>query len=149
MRKKIFLSIFSGAICFCAHSQLTINNAVFFIQSGATVTVQGDVTSNVDIQGTGLLQLKGSTLQNVDMGGFTIPNLEIDNPANATLVSNARIGSGMLFTIGKITQGNFNMRIADVATISGGGTGKFFETNGTGQLMKEASSNISNDVMPV
>ncbi|MBK7678751.1 MAG: hypothetical protein IPJ29_04985 [Chitinophagaceae bacterium] len=84
MRKKIFLSIFSGAICFCAHSQLTINNAVFFIQSGATVTVQGDVTSNVDIQGTGLLQLKGSTLQNVDMGGFTIPNLEIDNPANAT-----------------------------------------------------------------
>ena len=149
MRKKIFLSIFSGAICFCAHSQLTINNAVFFIQSGATVTVQGDVTSNVDIQGTGLLQLKGSTLQNVDMGGFTIPNLEIDNPANATLVSNARIGSGMLFTNGKITQGNFNMRIADVATISGGGTGKFFETNGTGQLMKEVSSNISNYVMPV
>ena len=52
-----------------------------------SVTVQGDVTSNVDIQGTGLLQLKGSVLQNVDMGGFTIPNLELDNAANATLLN--------------------------------------------------------------
>ena len=66
--KRIFISLLlvTGAINSIA--QLKIDNAVFFIQPGATVTVQGDVTSNVDIQGTGLLQLKGSALQNVDMG---------------------------------------------------------------------------------
>ena len=64
--------------------------------------MQGDVTSNVDIQGTGLLQLKGSALQNVDMGGFAIPNLELDNIANTTLINtNARIGTNLTFTNGK------------------------------------------------
>lgn len=139
MRKKIFLSIFSGAICFCAHSQLTINNAVFFIQSGATVTVQGDVTSNVDIQGTGLLQLKGSTLQNVDMGGFTIPNLEIDNTANVTLLNtNAKIGSSLTLTNGRLRLGNQNLRIASsITSVAGVSSAKFIETNGSGVLTKE------------
>jgi hypothetical protein len=149
MRKIIFLSFFAGTITFTANSQLFIDNATFFIQSGATVTVQGDVTSNVDIQGPGLLQLKGSSNQNVNMNGFTIPNLQMDNTANATLLGNARIGSSMLFTNGKIIQGNFNMRLADVATVTGGGASKFFETTGTGQLMKEVSANLTNYVMPV
>ena len=39
------------AICNIASAQLYIDNAQFFIQSGATVTVQGNVTSNADIQG--------------------------------------------------------------------------------------------------
>ncbi|MBK9658931.1 MAG: hypothetical protein IPO68_03345 [Chitinophagaceae bacterium] len=139
MRKKIFLSIFSGVISFCAHSQLIINNAVFFIQSGATVTVQGDVTSNVDIQGTGLLQLKGSTSQNVDMGGFTIPNLEIDNTANVTLLNtNARIGSSLTLTNGRLRLGNQNLRIASsITSVAGVSSAKFIETNGSGVLTKE------------
>jgi hypothetical protein len=134
---------------FAAKAQLYIDNATFFIQTGATVTVQGDVTSNVDIQGPGKVLLKGTTNQNVNMNGFTIPNLEMDNTANATLLGNARIGTSMLFTNGKILQGNFNVRLADVATTTGGGVSKFFETNGTGQLLKEVSANLTNYVMPV
>src|SRR5687767_14100823 len=102
MRRLILLFVCGGIAMIPCHSQLKIDNAVFFIGAGATVTVQGDVTSNVDIQGTGLLQLKGSVLQNVDMGGFTIPNLELDNAAHATLLNtNTRIGTSMLFTNGK------------------------------------------------
>jgi hypothetical protein len=134
---------------FTAKAQLFIDNATFFIQTGATVTVQGDVTSNVDIQGPGKVLLKGTTNQNVNMNGFSIPNLEMDNTANATLTGNARIGSSMLFTNGKIVQGNFNVRLADVATATGGGASKFFETNGTGQLLKEVSANLTSYVMPV
>jgi hypothetical protein len=149
MRRIISLTALICIFWINAKAQLVINSATLFIQAGATVTVQGDVTSNVDIQGPGLLQLKGSALQNVNMNGFTIPNLEIDNTANATLLGHARIGTSMLFTNGKIIQGNFNMSIADVATISGGGAGKFFETTGTGQLMKEVTANLTNYVMPV
>jgi hypothetical protein len=150
MRKIIFLSFFAGTVAFTAHSQLFISSgSTFHIQAGAVVTVQGDVTSSADIVGPGLLQLKGSSNQNVNMNGFTIPNLEMDNAANATMTGNARIGTSMLFTNGKIMQGNFNMRIADVATVTGGGASKFFETTGTGQLMKEVTSNLTNYVMPV
>ncbi len=143
MRKIIS---FTFLVCICgvsAKAQLVIDNATFFIQSGATVTVQGDVTSNVDIQGTGLLQLKGSSLQNVNMNGFTIPNLELDNTANASLTSNARIGTNLNFVNGKIILGNYNMKFASSATGTGGGTSKFLETTGTGQAQLEVSTDIS------
>lgn len=43
-----------GIVCLSfnvAHAQLFIDQATFTIQSGATVTVLGDVTSNADILG--------------------------------------------------------------------------------------------------
>lgn len=141
--------VFFGGLS-AANAQLTIDNAVFFIQPGATVTVQGDVTSNVDIQGTGLLLLKGSTLQNVDMGGFTIPNLELDNTAHATLLnSNARIGNSFVFTNGKFQTGNLNLTLGPAATVTGNNASKFFWTNGTGQLKKELNANITAFELPV
>jgi hypothetical protein len=131
------LLVTSGALTLRA--QLKIDNAVFFIGSGATVTVQGDVTSNVSIQGTGLLQLKGSSLQNVDMGGNTIPNLELDNAAHATLLNtNARIGSSMIFTNGRFRLGNQNLLIDPaISSLGGVSSARFIETNGTGVLTKE------------
>lgn len=138
MKKLLF---FIGCCFSVIHvaAQLKIDNAIFFIQPGATVTVQGDVTSNVDIQGTGLLLLKGSALQNVDMGGFTIPNLELDNASHATLLNtNARIGSSLTFTNGRLKLGNLNLKLASaIAAVNGYGSTKFVETNGTGVLTKE------------
>jgi hypothetical protein len=148
--KKLFFAVI---LFFCAvlvTAQLKIDNATFFIQPGATVTVQGDVTSNVDIQGTGLLLLKGSALQNIDMGGFTIPNLELDNTANATLVNtNARIGNSFVFTNGKFQTGNFNLTLSSTANITGNGAAKFFWTNSTGELRKELTANATAYELPV
>ena len=55
MRKGLLLFSMACLVTVAGKSQLVIDNATFFIGSGATVTVQGNVTSNVDIQGTGLL----------------------------------------------------------------------------------------------
>jgi hypothetical protein len=118
-------------------AQLTISSgAVFNIQSGAFVTVQGDVTSNADITGTGNLILKGTANQNVNMNGFIIPNLEMDNAANATLTGNAKISNSVLFTNGKIQQGNFDFTLNSAAVITGASSTRFFVTNGTGKLIK-------------
>lgn len=136
--KKIILLSASCFIVMVIKAQLYIDNATFFIQPGATVTVQGDVTSNVDIQGTGLLQLKGSSNQNVNMNGFTIPNLEMDNTANATLTGHARIGTSMLFTNGRIQLSTFNMTMAAAATMTGHNSSRFFITNNTGNLVKQS-----------
>lgn len=143
MRRISAFSVLALLISLSASSQLKIDNATFFIGAGATVTVQGDVTSNVDIQGTGLLQLKGSSLQNIDMGGFTIPNLELDNTSNATLLNtNARIGTNLLFTNGKFQLGNLNLLVAPSATITGSNSSRFVMTNGTGVLTKQSLTSV-------
>ena len=149
MRSKklhlMLLGITAGAFCNIASAQLFIDQATFTIQAGATVTVQGDVTSNTDILGTGKVILKGTANQNVNMGGFTIPNVEIDNAANVTLTGNARVGSSLLFTNGKILLGSNNLTLSDVATATGGGTSKFVETNGSGQVIKSLTANMIPD----
>src|SRR5882762_1488689 len=125
-------------------AQLKIDNATFLIQAGAIVNVQGDVTSNVEIQGTGLLLLKGTALQNIDMGGNTIPNLELDNTANAILInSNTRIGNSFVFTNGKLQIGNLNCVLSPTATVTGANASRFFNTSGTGLLKKELTADIT------
>ena len=132
------------------YAQLTISTgAVFNIQSGAFVTVQGDVTSNADITGTGNLILKGSANQNISMNGNIVPNLEMDNATGATLTSNIKIGTAIIFTNGKILVGNNTATLSQATTASGMGVSKFFETNGTGYVRRELAADISNSIMPV
>jgi hypothetical protein len=144
MKRNLLLSFFA-VLSVGSYAQLNIQSgATFFIQSGATVTVQGDITANADIQGTGTLLLKGSAAQNVNMNGFTVnANLEIDNTNNIILAGLARTAGLLTFTNGKIVLGNNNFIMASTASFAGAGTGKFAETNGTGQLRREISANGS------
>ena len=145
----LFLFTFSAMVKF-AYAQLTISSgATFHIQSTGSVVVQGDVVSNADISGPGKLVLKGSTNQLVNMNGFSIPNLEMDNAANATLTGNARIGSSVTFLNGKVIVGNNTITLTPTTSSIGMGINKFFETNGTGFLRKELTADISNVVAPV
>ncbi|MEP6675220.1 MAG: hypothetical protein ABJA78_08690 [Ferruginibacter sp.] len=147
MIKKLQLAAVLGLI-FCSAStkaQLTIDNATFYIESGATVTVQGDILSNVSIQGPGKVLLKGTGNQNVNMnnGGaatnaYIIPNLEIDNTSNVTLTGNTKVGTSLLFTNGKIQTAGFDLKIANAATVTGADNTKYVVTNGTGRLIREA-----------
>ena len=147
--KKFTIIALSFGLCNILSAQLVIDNAQFILQPGATVTVQGDITSNADIAGGGIVQVKGAATQNINMNGFTIPNLEIDNVANVSLLSKLKIGTSILFTNGKILLGNNDFTLADVATVSGQGTNKFVETNGTGQLIKLLSTNITAFELPL
>jgi hypothetical protein len=142
--------------CIAAQAQLYIDNATFFVETGATVTVQGDLTSNVDIQGPGKILLKGTAIQSVNMnngGGATklIPNLEIDNAANVQLTGNVKVGTNLTFTTGKILNGNFNFVLANAATVTGAGVNKFIETvsPNTGLVQRELSAASSNLLIPV
>ena len=148
---KKFLFIIS---CFVftfnlAQSQLTVTGANFMVYSGATVTVKGNISSTKNILGLGKIRLDGDNLQTINMNGFSIPNLEIDNADTILLTGDARIGNSLLFTNGTIQAGEYNLTLADIASVSGMGTGKFIETNGTGQVFKEISANVSSNEIPV
>ncbi len=125
---------------FTSKAQLYIDNAQLTIQSGASVVVQGDVTSNSNILGDGKLVLKGTTSQNVSMNGNTIPNLEVDNTSNVNLTSNTQIGSNLTFTNGKINAGNFDVKFSSTATVTGATDSKYIVTGGTGKVTKAGLS---------
>ncbi len=150
IRKPTSFFIIAFAISsFSTQAQLTVNGSQFFIQSGAVVTVQGDITGTTDILGPGKILLQGKANQNINMNGFTIPVLEVDNAVNVTLTGDARIGTTLTFTNGKIKSANFNLTLADVIATTGMGTNKFIETTGTGQVFKELTANISSNEIPV
>ncbi len=148
---KLFL-VLGIATCNVASAQLFIDNAQFFIQPGATVTVQGDVTSNTNILGTGLLQMKNASgsSQNLNMNGFSIPNLEIDNANNIVLGGVTKISGILTFTNGKIQLGNYNFILDAAATFTGAADNKFLETNGTGFAQKNIGNAAAADqLLPV
>lgn len=138
--RKLHLAMLAcgTVVCNVASAQLFIDQATFTIQSGATVTVQGDVTSNVDIQGTGKIILKGTSNQNVNMNGFSVPNVEIDNAANVTLTGNAKVAGDVLFTNGKVIMGNNSVSLASAGTITNASSTRYFVTSGTGRVIKAA-----------
>lgn len=140
IRKLFLILVVAAFTSIDSTAQLVIDNATFFVQSGASVIVKGDMTSNVDIQGTGTIKLNGTTSQNLNMNGFTIPNLEIDNSNNAALTGNAKIENNLLFTNGKIVLGNFNLTMAAApnGTITNASDTRYAVTNGSGKLIKAA-----------
>lgn len=152
--KSVLLPI-SMLIMASASGQLVIDNATFFIGEGAVVTVQGNLTSNVAIQAGGAganqgkIQLKGSSLQQINTNGNIIPRLEIDNISHTTLTGDVRVGSRLEFTNGKIQLGNNNFIIEDGTEVVGAGTSKFLETTGTGQARRLVGANVADKVIPV
>lgn len=137
--KRNYLLLLLSLLSVSSFAQLTVQSgATFFIQSGATVTVQGDVTSNADIQGPGALLLKGSALQTINLNGFSVQNLQIDNAANVSLGGAATVGTSLAFTTGKVSLNGFDLSIGSAASITGADNTKFIVTNSTGSLVKNA-----------
>jgi hypothetical protein len=148
-RKHYYLLALLGLSSTAAMAQLNIQSgAQFFISSGATVTVQGDVTSNDNILGTGTLQMKGTALQNINMNGFTIPNLEIDNTTNVALTGAGKVSGVLTFTNGKLQLGANNFSLTSTASVTGAGAGKFAQADGTGEFRKEITA-TGNYTLPV
>jgi hypothetical protein len=148
---KATLFISSIFVLGSASAQMHVQSgATVFISAGAKVTLQGDLTGLADIQGPGTVSMKGSSLQNVNMNGFTIPNLEIDNAANVVLTGgNARIGTNLLFTSGQLLTGSQDLFLAPAATVSNYNTSRFIHTDGVGQVRKELTADVANLEIPI
>lgn len=141
--KKIYMVatiFFSCLMLQKVNAQLVINGATLFLESGAVVSVQGNLTSNADIQGTGKVVLNGTSNQDVNMNGNTIPNLEINNTSNVTLTGNTRVSGLLEFTNGRILTGGNNFTLASTASFTGASATKYIQTNGIGEVRKEVTT---------
>jgi hypothetical protein len=149
--KKLMLCAAGAFLFFAGRSQLVIEaGSTVVLESGAKLVVQGNLSSASPISGTGTVVMKGTAAQTLAMNGNTIPNLEIDNPANVSLDgSGARIGSSLLFTNGKLLTAAQDLILAPAATISGQSASRFIWTSGAGQVKKELTADIANTEIPV
>lgn len=119
------------------------------IAANTYMVVTGDLITKNNIDGAGTILMKGTALQKLNAGGFTIPRLTISNAAHVQLTGNARINNSLGFLAGKLIAGSYYLLLNSAAITTGAGAGKFFETNGTGQLRKQVTTNLTNFLMPV
>jgi hypothetical protein len=132
----LLFSAFS--IADAAKAQLYINGGQLTIETGASVVVQGSLTSNTDILGDGKIVLKGNALQQVNMNNFNVPRLEIDNVSNAALAGGVKIGNELIFTNGNLLLGSNDLTMMPAATVTNAASNKFVVTDGTGKMTKNA-----------
>jgi hypothetical protein len=138
--RKYFLLFSACFFTTIVNAQLVINGGTITIGDNASISVQGDLTSNADILGTGKIVMSGTSAQQINMNGFSIPNLEINSTGGVALSGNSRISNTLTFTTGKIQSSNYSLTLAAAVTVTGAGTGKFVETSGTGQLRREVNT---------
>jgi len=121
---------------FAANGQLHLAQNVQ-IGPGAVMSTTGDVTSGTSILGPGTLLLNGSIMQTLYGNGFTVPALQLDNPANLKLGSDVRIGSLLTFSEGKVLLDTSDLIFSTSAAHSGAGNSRFLVTGGSGSVRKQ------------
>ena len=113
-----------------AAAQLYVSNgATVYINTGASVVVQSNVTNAGTVTGPGTLLLQGTSLQTID-GTGSVNNLTLNNAAGATITSGGAnmqslygtltLTSGLLTTNSNLTLKSNTANTARVATITGG-----------------------------
>ena len=119
-----------------ATAQLYVSNgATVYINTGASVVVQGNMTNSGSIAGAGTLFLNGTSLQTVD-GTGSINNLTLNNAAGAVITN----GAGNLQSIyGTLIVSSGNLATNDNLTIKSDMNGTASVGNSAGTI----SGNVS------
>ena len=120
MKKKQFLILLAFLTGTAGQAQLRVQDkGLLFLEGGAVLTVQGDIDSKADVLGSGVLLLNGTSLQRINMNGFLVSNLQVDNRAGVALESDVRIGSQLLLNAGKMSMNAATLSLASGAGVTG------------------------------
>lgn len=130
-------------------AQLTIDGGSITIDSAAQLIVIGNIKSNIDIKGVCKIIMNGSDSQSINMGGRSIPILEINNSQNVYLISDLRIEKSLNFILGKLKSSLFNITLSSSANCSGASNNRFVEFTDKGQLFKELDDDIVSFEVPI
>jgi hypothetical protein len=157
--KRYIFGVIIG-LWFCSQdslAQIKGENGLRLVTTGNVQLVTNtdftlDATSNLLSSATSTLLLNGAA-QNLNLGSTATPlgNLVVAGTANKTLQSNASVATNLNFagTNANLNLGNFNIAIADVATVTGAASATgFVNTNGTGQYLQGYTA-VSNKIMHV
>ena len=123
----------------------TFNNlAITNTALGIAVTLPNNPSVSGSLSLTNALSntvtLNGTAAQTIDGQNQTVTGLTINNPQGASIVSPLTVSGALTLTDGKINLGTANLTIGAAGSISGGTTGSYVVTNGTGKLTQTAAT---------
>src|SRR6478735_396004 len=119
------------------------------VQANTFIVLTGNLISASNINGSGTIAMKGTTLQSLNLNNLTLPRLQINNPANVQLTGAVRISNQLEFINGRVIIGTRNLMLRSAATTTGAGATRYVETNSSGAFLKLVTANIASFLMPV
>lgn len=120
--------------------------AVPLLSNEGVLEVQGDVTfhTNSQINGTGWLNLNGTTRQTVTSNGNSILNLGVDNSAGVEPADLLTVTGTLDLVQGNVVLGSENMTLGQTGStpgaVAGGSASSYVETNGSGEFTRYVAS---------
>lgn len=127
-----------GGAYLVAHNVSTTSNST--ITNNGTLEIKGNWsnTTGTNITGSGTYKFTTGSGQQIDAKNKSFYTIELDNDNGASLVSGLSIDNQLILTDGKLSLGNYNLTIADGATITGESSTAYISTasSDTGMLTR-------------
>lgn len=118
------------------HPQLIIEKgAGLYLSTSSVVVVQGDFFSQSDIEGEGMVILKGTALQTIDFSSHRLSGLLVENPSNVRLSSAIRIDKELLLREGRLQIGVNDLHLSEECIVQGDSL-SYLETTNEGRVVK-------------
>lgn len=147
MRKLmiLLLVLFSWAL----HAQIYVGKfAGLHLQKDAGMYVQGNVDANDNITGEGILYMVGDTIQQLNMDGYTLPNLLIDGKSRVTAASDFGITHGLHLPGTALYLNNNMLDLRETAEVNIHGDAVIFTSSG-GKIRKRVNNDIAHYYIPL
>jgi hypothetical protein len=149
-----------------ALGQLYLQNALLYVESGATLFVgdsmvvkseklnpsqiknlgriEIDGNFNVDeysvVSGDGVLKFSGSTYQKLVTHGVPLNSIEVSNNDSITLGDDLTVTENITLQKGYITLGSNNLYVSDSIKLKGGSDSSYIRINGDGRLVAKVDT---------
>jgi hypothetical protein len=131
-----------------ANAQLYIERgADLHLQNNAGLFVQGDINANASITGSGTIYISGEGVQSINMNGFSIPRLSLQNK-NAESGGDLTVKDQIDLNDVAFPLNKFNLGISEGATVFAQGAGGIV-TNSTGMVRKHFSTDVIGYTIPL
>ena len=143
------LVLLSLSLPFTAAGQVTIQKgATFYISANELMSIEGDLSTEEDIEGEGILILEGNTLQTVNFSNHKLSRLVVQNASNVQLASALGVVRGLRLITGRLQLGSNDLYLSEQCVVQGGSS-SYIEAGDKGKVVKLISRDVSNLLIPI
>jgi hypothetical protein len=141
--------VISCALPFFCSAQLQVERgAGLYLQHNALISLQGDLQSAENIDGTGTFILNGSDTQKIGASGHALPSVLIDNANGVSLTSSLKINNRLVLHAGNLSLNRNNIELGSEATAVGHASA-YIVSDGYGDVIKDVGANLDGFLIPV
>ena len=129
--------------------QVTIQRgADLWLDANSLVSIQGDLETDSDIEGAGMLLLTGSSFQTIDLKNHSLPGLSLSNSQYVSLASPMTVNRALNIERGNLQIGSRDLTLGAQAIMSGSSQA-YIATEGKGAVVQLVNSDRDKVFVPI